>query len=179
MRHSLLIIAASMTLGAESSSAQGFFRRAEVDSLGEVRITLADKSIIRPPKESTQAGVEQLALSADHRVVGWVVLYPNCCTSYPIPLKLVLLRAGGRRTVISDGLPVWQWAFSPDGGSVVIRQAPVHGDAPVSYEQRDIRSGRVIASTITDSTTALPGWARPVVAKPTASTPQGSGSIRH
>jgi hypothetical protein len=170
MRYSLLLmIAARLTLGAEPSSAQGFFRRAEVDSLGDMRITLADNRIIRPPKDSTQTAVEQIALSADHQVVGWVILYPNCCTTYPIPLKLVLLRAGGARTVISNGLPIWRWAFAPGGRSVVIRQAPVHGDSPTSYEQRDIRSGRVIATAVSSSTGALPEWAHAVMQRPTVS----------
>ena len=113
------------------------------------------------PTDSQQVGFDQVAISRDHRVVGWLALYPNCCTSYPIPLQLVLLREDGRRTVIGDDLPIWQWAFVPGGRNVVIREAPVHGDAPATYELREIRTGRLIASIQKDSTTTLPPWARP------------------
>jgi hypothetical protein len=70
--------------------------------------------------------------------------------------------------VIDNDLPIWQWAFAADGRSVAIRQAPVHGAAPMSYERRDIRTGRLLAAATTDSATspaALPVWARAVMAR--------------
>jgi hypothetical protein len=96
-------------------------------------------------------------------MVGWVALYPNCRTSYPIPLELVLLGSGRRRTVISNGSPIWRWAFSANGRNVVIRQAPVHGDAPDHYELHEIATGRLIATAERDRSRpgVLPEWARP------------------
>lgn len=160
---SLIVVGVALALGTRASSAQSTYRRADIDAAGQLRIVLTNAHVIRPPKDSDQVAFEQVAMSADHRLVGWVALYPNCCTTYPIPLKLVLLRSGGGRTVISNELPIWQWAFAADGKSVVIRQAPVHGVAPTFYEQRDTRTGRVLATAETDSTTpatALPAWAR-------------------
>jgi hypothetical protein len=166
MRNSPLVIACvALGLGTHTSSAQRAYRRADIDSTGQLRIVLATNHVIRPSKDSDQVAFEQVALSADHRIVGWVALFPNCCTSYPIPLKLVLLRIDGSRTVISNALPIWQWAFAPDGKNVVIRQAPVHGGAPMSYELRAIRTGRLIAAAQMDSATrtALPPWARAAI----------------
>ena len=162
----VLIVCIGLALGSRPSSAQRTVRHADIDSTGQLRIVLSDKRVISPPKDSTQVTFEQLAISADHRVAGWVALYPNCCTTYPIPLRLVLLRADGGRTVIGNDMPIWQWAFAADGRSVVIRQAPVHGAAPTSYERRDIRTGRVTATAVADSSfdPALPAWAR--VAQP-------------
>jgi hypothetical protein len=157
---SLLIIAVALALGANRSSAQRTYRRADIDSAGRLRIVLSNKHVIWPPKDSAQVAFEQVALSADGRIVGWLALYPNCCTSYPIPLKLVLRRMDGSRTVISNALPIWQWAFAAGEQNVVIRQAPVHGAAPVYYELREIRTGRLIAAVQADSATALPAWAR-------------------
>jgi hypothetical protein len=162
----LLIVGVALALGSHASSAQRTYRRAHVDSMGQLRIVLSNNRVIRPSKDSGQVGFEQVTLSADRRTVGWVALYPNCCTSYPIPLRLVLLRADGGRTVISNELPIWQWAFAADGRTVAIRQAPVHGAAPMFYEQRDIRTGRLVATATTDSTpppSALPVWARDVM----------------
>ena len=149
-----------MALRAHASSAQGTFRKADVDATGQLRIVLSNARVIRPAADSDQVGFEQVALSADRRIVGWVALHPNCCTSYPIPLTLVLLRTDGRRTVIGDGLPIWQWTFTADARSVVIRRAPVHGAAPTLYERRDVRTGRVLATaqTNTPAPVALPEW---------------------
>ena|SRR5215204_5273168 len=164
----LLIVGVALALGSHTSSAQRTYRRAHVDSMGQLRIMLSNNRVIRPSKDSGQVGFEQVTMSADRRTVGWVALYPNCCTSYSIPLRLVLLRADGGRTVISNELPIWQWAFAADGRTVAIRQAPVHGAAETSYERRDIRTGRLLATAQSDSATppsALPVWARQAMPK--------------
>jgi hypothetical protein len=157
-----LLICVALALGTHPSSAQRTYRRAEIDSTGQLRIALSNQRVIRPARDSGQVAFDQVALSSDHRVVGWVALFPNCCTSYPIPLELVLLRADGGRTVISNELPIWQWTFAADGRNVVIRQAPVHGSAPMHFELRHIRTGTLIATAQADSATqaALPRWAR-------------------
>lgn len=163
MRNSPLFIASvALALVTRPSVAQTTFRHVAIDSLGQLRIVLSSHRVARPRKDSDQVAFEQVALAADHRTVGWVALYPNCCTSYPIPLKLVLLRADGRRTVIGNELPIWQWAFAADGRNVVLRQAPVHGTSPMSYELRAIGTGRLIAAAQMDSATrtTLPKWAR-------------------
>jgi hypothetical protein len=162
MRHSPLVIVVAVALTTHTSSAQRTFRQADIDSIGQLRIVLSDNHVIWPPKDSNQVAFEQVALSADHRIVGWLALYPNCCTSYPIPLKLVLLRLDGSHTTIRTELPIWQWAFAVDGRNVVLRQAPVHGGAIKYYELREIRTGRVVAAAETDSAslTALPTWVR-------------------
>ena len=162
----LLVVAVALALSAHPSSAQETYRRADVDSTGQLRIVLSSRRVIRPPKDAGQVAFAQVGISADHRIVGWVALYPNCCTSYSLPLELVLRRVDGGRTVISNQMPIWRWAFAGDARSVTIRQAPVHGAAPMSYERHDIRTGRLIESVETDSTTprtALPAWARGVM----------------
>lgn len=166
MQHSSRLIAAiALTLGAHASTAQTSFRHAGLDSTGQLRVVLSTGQVLHPRKDSAQVAFEQVALSADQRVVGWLALYPNCCTSYPIPLKLVLLRVDGGRTIISNALPIWQWAFADNARNVVIRQTPVHGPAPMSYELRAVRDGRVLATAQTDSAGhgALPAWARAAI----------------
>jgi hypothetical protein len=162
-----LVISFALAMGAHASPAQRTFRTADVDAAGQLRIMRSNRQVIRPAADSGQVGFEQAALSADHRTVGWLALYPNCCTSYPIPLALVLLRTDGRRTVIRNDLPIWQWAFVGDGRSVVIRQAPVHGAAPTFYERRDVRTGRVLATAHADTSApeALPAWVRGAMRK--------------
>jgi hypothetical protein len=97
----LFIVGVALSLGAKASSAQRSYRGADIDSTGQLRIRITNDGVIRPSKDSEQVAFDQVALSPDQRVVGWVALYPNCCTSYPIPLTLVLLRSDGSRAVIS------------------------------------------------------------------------------
>ena len=156
----ILVLCAALLLRTTPSSAQRTIRQAVLDSTGgRLRVVLSNHRVIEPPRDSDQVGFAQVAISADHRVVGWVSLDTNCCTSYPIPLELVLLSATGRRTVIRNALPIWEWSFAPGGQNVVIRQRPVHGDAPETYELHDIGTGRLLASATADST-PLPSWIR-------------------
>lgn len=155
---SILVLFGALLCRVSSSSAQTTIHQAILDSThNQLRIVLSNNRVIRPAKDSDQVGFTQVALSADHRIVGWVGLYKNCCSSYPIPLELVLLSASGHRTVIQSSLPIWEWSFEPGGRNIVIRQAPVHGDAPQTYELRDMSTGRLLASASSDSI-PLPSW---------------------
>ena len=62
------------------------YRRADVDSLGQLRIITSTKRQIVPAKVQGQVGFEKAAISADGRAVGWLALFPNAATSYlPAP----------------------------------------------------------------------------------------------
>jgi len=136
-------ILAMMIACASSVDAQTF-ARAMLDSSAGLRITTSTGQTIVPEKDSGQVGFAAPAISADHRRVGWLALYPNCCTSYPIPLKLVVRTAGKERVIDGAALPVWRWVFVDGGRRVAIRQTPVHGDAPAHYELRDADSGKLV-----------------------------------
>ena len=98
-----------------------------------------------PEKDAEQVGFDKPAISKDGRAVGWVALYPNCCTSYSIPLKLVVLSNGRARTFTGSGLPVWEWSFRSGGKRVAFGQETVHGGLGIHYEMRDVATGRLIA----------------------------------
>jgi hypothetical protein len=162
VRYPLLIVCIAFATACEASTGQHTIRSAVLDSTGQLKVELSNARVIVPARDSDQVAFEQVAFSSDHSVVGWVNRYPNCCTSYPVPLKLVLLRASGERTVIAPVLPIWQWAFA-DSGRVVIRTAPVHGGA-ASYELRDMRTGSIVTSVESDSSNAeMPAWTRAAV----------------
>jgi hypothetical protein len=77
--------------------------------------------------------------------VEWLAEYPNCCTSYPIPLKLVIYTDGSVRTFTGSGLPVWQWGFQAGGTQFAFEQETVHGGLGVHYELHDVATGRLLA----------------------------------
>src|SRR5262245_58428176 len=106
---------------------------ATVDANGQLRVVTATGKVIQPkplPARANvgdQVGFDKVAISPDGRVVGWLALYPNCCTSYPIPLALVLYSNGRTRTFKGNELPVWRWRFEAEGRQVAFEQETVHG----------------------------------------------------
>jgi hypothetical protein len=116
-----------------------------VNDAGELRIVTGTGSAILIRKQRDQVGFDQIAISPTGQSVGWVVLEPNCCTSYPIPLQLVIYSDGARRTFTGLGLPIWHWRFTAGGRQVAFHQETVHGGLGTHYELRDVDSGRLIA----------------------------------
>jgi hypothetical protein len=119
--------------------------RATVDDDGQLRIRTADGQTIEPPKEREQVGFSRPQISPNGEAVGWLAEYPNCCTSYPIPLKLIILRNGNLRPFTGNGLPVWHWGFQADGAQFAMQQETVHGGLGIHYELHDVISGSLIA----------------------------------
>jgi len=125
-------------------SAADTYLGATADTSGVVRIRREHGRPIVIGKDLEQVGAEQIAVSKDGRSVGWLALYPNCCTSYPIPLKLVIYTDGRRRVFEVNGLPIWRWQFSADGARVAFEQETAHGGLGIHYELRDVASGRLV-----------------------------------
>lgn len=161
---SLVIGDMVVALSARVAGAQTSYRRAVVDSEGQLRLTTTTGRTIVPPKDSGQVAFDEAAISLDHRRVGWLALYPNCCTTYPVPLKLVVRTAERGHTFEGNGLPIWQWAFLADGKRVAYRQAPVHGAAPAHYELYDLETGHLVSTfdVAADSGGAVPRWVQAV-----------------
>jgi hypothetical protein len=101
-----------------------------VDGSGDLRILTRDGRQITPPKDPNQVAVDKAAISPDHLAVGWLALFPNCCTSYPIPLKLVVYTRGRVYTFVGAGLPVWRWGFD---STSVARFEPHDSRPPPSW----------------------------------------------
>jgi hypothetical protein len=133
-----------LSFSAGALWAQATYRSAVIDTSGQLHLTTTEGKTITPPRDSDQVSFASAAISASRRSVGWLALYPNCCTSYPIPLKLVVRMPGRVRVFDGSGFPIWRWAFVDDAKLIAYRQAPVHGDAPPHYELRDLESGKLI-----------------------------------
>ena len=137
---------------AAHASPQERYVSATVDKDGALRIVTATAKVIVPDAEperefvGKQVGYDDIQISADGQAVGWVALFPNCCTSYPIPLALVVFSSGVKRSYAGAGLPVWRWAFQADGKRVAFEQETVHGGLGIHYELRDVESGHLVAS---------------------------------
>ena len=119
---------------------------------GTVTVTTSDGSQISPPRlapdnaGNTHVGAAQPLVSPDRQSVGWLALFNWCCTSYPIPLRVVLLRNGRLSTLqASQGEPIWFWSFQDGGKRLAFRQAAPHGGTGLHYELWDVQTAKRVA----------------------------------
>ena len=133
-----------------------------IDPSGQLRITTRHHKEIVPQKEPDQTAFGVARISPDGHAVGWLELFSNCCTSYPIPLKLVVLVNGEQRSFTGNGLPIWRWRFWGEGKQVAFEQETVHGGMGVHYELRDLSTGELAGKydpdTNPEAVTKPPKW---------------------
>jgi len=155
------------------------YRHASIDAQGRLQIFLASGGERSPGKLHGQTGFDAAAVSADGDRVGWLALYPNCCTSYPVALALVLYRDGAiRRVFTGNGLAFSTWHFAANGRQVAFEQETVHGHRGVHYELRDIASGRLLGHYEGDPAVTAPRWVRELTPSPTAAPDAGAAQYR-
>jgi hypothetical protein len=106
-------------------------------------IETARGNFAAPKTEEEQQGYAQPQVSGDGRLVGWVALETSCCTSYPLPITLVLLREDRSLVRFEEGLPIWAWKFDK-GGTVAFRQRTAHGTSTITYKLVRIRDRKLI-----------------------------------
>ena len=115
-----------------------------------------------PKKERDQTSFEDAQISPDGRAVGWLAMFPNCCASYPVALKLVVLLNGEQRSYTGSGLTISRWCFWAGGKQVAFKQETERGGMAVHYELRDVGSGELAdkydPDTSPDEVTKPPRW---------------------
>jgi hypothetical protein len=99
-----------------------------------------------PKTQPDQVGFTSAQLSADHQLAGWLTLVPNCCTSYPIPSTLVIVRNGKVVQQFREELPIFRWAFSAGSTAVAYQGSTVHGCAAIFYKLRRISDGKTLGT---------------------------------
>lgn len=146
--------AAAQTPRQAPTASTETYQSADVDADGNLSIlTSEQKTIIVPKGGSPKAGEsfgKQTAfgkpvLSDDRRAVGAQAMFANCCTSYDIPLQLVI-HSGGMTHRFEGGLAIFDWHFADGGRRVVFSQQTVHFACSVHWELRDIASERLLAT---------------------------------
>ena len=121
------------------------YERVSVDG-GNLVIVTSDRRTIVVPKEREQTAFVKPVLSANRTAVGSQAEFPNCCTSYDIPLQLVVYANGKIHRFTGIGLPIFRWHFVDDGRRVAYSQETVHFACVTHYELRDVESERLIDS---------------------------------
>lgn len=122
------------------------YRAASIDANGNISILKSDGATAFVRKEGEQISFSPPVLSSAKIAVGAQAMFANCCTSYDVPLQLVVCAAGKVHRFKGIGLPIFQWRFSDEGTRVAYGQEPVHFGCATHYELRDIDSERLIES---------------------------------
>jgi hypothetical protein len=118
--------------------------QASVDKNGQLHIKTSNSRNIFIQKDSAQVGFDDIVISDDGQNIGWLALYNNVATSYPIPLELKIYASGKIHKFTGIGLPIWRWHFTADGKQVAFEQETVHGGWGIHYELREIATERLI-----------------------------------
>lgn len=115
-----------------------------IDADGHLEILKEDGQRIVVRKEGDQTAFSTPAVSSARTAVGAQAMFANCCTSYDIPLQLVVYAAGKVHRFKGAGWPIFQWGFADGGTRVAYGQEPVHFACETHYELRDVESERLI-----------------------------------
>src|SRR5580693_2914157 len=95
----LMLGLASTAFGVET------YVQTEIDPNGQLHILTKRHREIVPRKEHDQIGFAKAEISPDGRAVGWLAMFPDCCESDPVALKLVIYAGDDTRTFTGTGLP--------------------------------------------------------------------------
>ena len=142
---SLLLVAGAAT--AQTSvrrESRETYQSAAVDANGNLVIRTTSGAAVTVAKAGEQRSFATPVLSASRTAVGAQAMFPNCCTSYDVPLQLIVYAAGGVHRFTGTGLPIFQWAFVDGGARVAYGQEPVHFGCQTHYELRDVESERLL-----------------------------------
>jgi hypothetical protein len=141
------VVCATLTFGSVSSPIQHRYARAEQNENHDLVInTSANERIVIAKSDRKWAGAQQvgfddIAISRDGAAVGWVDLYPNCCTSYPVPILLEVYKDGKRHTFEPKIAPV-HWCFMNGSASIAAISTTLHGPDNQVIELWDVSTAK-------------------------------------
>jgi hypothetical protein len=147
----LLILLCTAAIDVAMAQARGAgaprvetYQSATLDADGHLAILKPNGQRIIVRKEGEQTAFSTPVLSSARTAVAAQAMFPNCCTSYDIPLQLVVLAGGKPHRFSGVGLPIFHWGFADSGTRIAYGQEPVHFGCTTHYELRDIQSERLI-----------------------------------
>jgi hypothetical protein len=139
-------VCATFTLGIASAAAQERYVRAEENGNRDLVIIASRGERIEVPKsdrkwaDAQQVGFEEVAISRDGTAVGWLAYYPNCCTSYPVPILVEVYRAGKRHT-FDPAISPSHWCFVDGSARIAAISRTIHGPRHAVIELWDVSTG--------------------------------------
>ena len=110
-------------------------------------------------------GFSGVELAQDRQTLGWTINVQNCCTSYSIPLSVVVFQHKQVLHTFDQGQMVWSWMFLEGGKQVAVVFGPTHGPEVGDYQLYDVQTGKLTSEVWGDADTQslktdAPGWAK-------------------
>jgi hypothetical protein len=133
-------------------------KSAFTDSNGRVHVVTGKGREVILSKEKGQESVEPPVVADDNRTVGWLVNFPNCCTSYPIPMTIVLYRDGQILHRVSNGRAIFRWQFWKGSEQIAYFSDTLHGNLGPECTLVDVGTGKTLEKWSRGDGT-LPPWA--------------------
>lgn len=143
IRRVFLFLVGVMALACSEAAS---FRSVQLSADGkQLTVTRSDGTSFEAPRLGDQDEFGSPAISADHRAVGWLALYPGVGASYSMPLELVVLDTDGHLQRFSgDFGMVFGWCFHPRRHAVIYQVRLPHGSSPLEFEMRDLSGRRLL-----------------------------------
>jgi hypothetical protein len=109
-------------------------------------------------------GFTQVEMARDRQTIGWAIDVENCCTSYSIPIRIVIFRHKHVLHTFEQGQAVYTWMFRESGKQVAILFGPTHGPGG-DYRLYDVKSGKLVSEIYENVDTQsldpdAPDWAK-------------------
>jgi hypothetical protein len=123
---------------------RGSIARVYIDSEGALHLVDAAGRDAKVSKEKDQVAFSSPQVAGDNQTVGWLAEFPNCCTSYPIPMTLVIYRDGKIIQQLKPGMMIVDWRFRVGGRQVAFCTNTVHGDSAPHCELYDVNSAKLL-----------------------------------
>ena len=147
------------------------YEAVSIDAQGNLQIVTTAGRITTVAKEAKQTTLAEPFISPDHTAVGATGEYTNCCTSYDIPLQLIVYSDGRVHRYSGElGLAIFDWHFVDGGRRVAFGAQTVHFGCEVHWRLVDIRTDRLVnkiaipepCGQIPDpKTVKVPAWVQP------------------
>jgi hypothetical protein len=131
------------SLGAQQPET---YESATIDANGNLTIVKSNGQSVVIRKEAEQTAFSAPVMAPAKTAVGAQAMFANCCTSYDIPLQLVVYSGGTVHRFKGVGLPIFKWGFAHQGTRVAYGQEPVHFGCATHYELREIDSEHLVES---------------------------------
>jgi hypothetical protein len=110
-------------------------------------------------------GFSGVELAQDRQTLGWTINVENCCTSYSIPLSVVVFQHKQVLHTFNQGQMVWSWMFLEGGKQVAVVFGPTHGPEVGDYRLYNVKTGKLSSEVWGDADTQslktdAPDWAK-------------------
>lgn len=112
-----------------------------------------------------EVGFSDVRLAEDKQTIGWTIDVENCCTSYPLPLRVVVFRNEHVLREFDRMQMVQDWMFLNGGARIAIVTGFPHGPQIGDYRLYEVKTGKLLSEVFGDEKTQslkpdAPQWAK-------------------